>query len=95
MFSDIDASCAVSPQAMEAVQQAREHDPECPQTHFLAFKLALLLDKVEEGELMVVEVLDSHDMLYCDISSMSCRALCHNINSLFVIKTMVYHQPYY
>lgn len=58
---------------MEAVQQARDHDPECPQTHFLAFKLALLLDKVEEGEQVVVEVLDSRDMLCCDISSTSCR----------------------
>ena len=64
MFSDIDASCAVSSQAMEAVQQARNHDPECPQTHFLAFKLALLLDKVEEGEPVVVEVLDSRDIYY-------------------------------
>ena len=39
---------------MEAVQQAKEHDPECPQTHFLAFKLALLLDKQEEGEQVVI-----------------------------------------
>ena len=35
---------------MEAVQQAKDHDPECAYTHFLAFKLALLLNQQEEGK---------------------------------------------
>lgn len=37
-------------QAVEAVQQAKDHDPECAYTHFLAFKLALLLNQQEEGK---------------------------------------------
>lgn len=36
--------------ATEAVQQAKRHNSNCPQTQFLIFKLALLLNKEEEGE---------------------------------------------
>ena len=36
--------------ATEAVEQAKKHDSSCPQTQFLIFKLALLLNKEEEGE---------------------------------------------
>ena len=35
---------------MEAVQQAKDHDPECAYTHFLTFKLALLLNQQEKGK---------------------------------------------
>ncbi len=42
-------SFIASHQADEAIQQAKEHDPECAQTHFLAFKLAVLQEQEEEG----------------------------------------------
>ena len=35
--------------ATEAIQHAKRHDHHCPQTQFLIFKLALLLNKEEEG----------------------------------------------
>ena len=36
--------------ATEAIQSAKRQDPHCPQTQFLIFKLALLLNKEEEGD---------------------------------------------
>ena len=36
--------------ATDAIQQAKKHDYNSPQTQFLIFKLALLLNREEEGE---------------------------------------------
>ena len=42
-------------QATEAVEEAKRHDPECPHTHYLAFKLALLQDQEEQGNSLTVK----------------------------------------
>ncbi len=41
--------------AAEAIQQSKTHDTECPQAHFLAFKLAILQGEHDNGNQTVPE----------------------------------------
>lgn len=46
--------------AEESIKAAQYHHSSSPQTHFLAFKLALLLDKQENGELHNIVLSNSY-----------------------------------
>ena len=48
--------------AGEAIKSAQTHNPSSPQAHFLAFQLALLTDKKDEGERIVaLKTIDRQD----------------------------------